>query len=199
MNNMKKIRREKTLMKIKTKDKHFLIILTFLIVAICFTSFLDTNNSIFAKAETQTTNEIINLNTDNIAGRDLTIRDYPTQLHATEARIIVNNHCFELDGMGKDDPIVEIVPKNYFLSVGQKLEIGDEYGYYINTESTNNRLYEVFKKLTYSRFSFRRRVPSCAAVCRRILPYEKSPHLKIQLILQCRLISFAIPFFRKGV
>ena len=130
----------------------------FIIISMCFAFFFEANNHVFAKAETQTINEIINLNTDNISGRNLTIRDYPTQLHATEARIIVNNYRFELDGMGKDDPIVEIVPKNYFFSVGQKLEIGDEYGYYINTESTNNRLYEVFKKISYSLFSFRCRL-----------------------------------------
>lgn len=32
-----------------------------------------------------------------------------------------------------DDPIVEYIPKEYFMQAGQHMYIGDDYGYYIYT------------------------------------------------------------------
>ena len=33
----------------------------------------------------------------------------------------------------RDDPIVEYIPKEYFMQAGERMYIGDDYGYYIYT------------------------------------------------------------------
>lgn len=84
------------------------------------------------------------LDTDIIVGSNLTIRDYPQQLHATEAAVRITDQTdigFELYNLDEDDPIVNIVPKDYFFTVCNVVNMGDEYGYFINTIKTLNNTY----------------------------------------------------------
>lgn len=90
-------------------------------------------------ANAETAAEGSALDTDVILGSSWTIRDYPEQLHATQASVkaTVNSASgFMLDGLSEDDPIVNIVPKEYFFTAGNVLQMGDEYGYFIDTEET---------------------------------------------------------------
>ena len=90
-------------------------------------------------ANAETTVEGDTLDTDVIMGSSWTIRDYPERLHATQASVkaTVNSASgFMLDGLSEDDPIVNIVPKEYFFTAGNVLQMGDEYGYFIDTEET---------------------------------------------------------------
>ena len=104
----------------------------------------------FAKAEESSTAvievDLSHLDDDNIAGSDLTIRDYPEQLHATKASVRMGGNSNENVGYyfynsNEDDPIVDIVPKEYFYTENQTLKIGTEYGFFINTVKTGNKNY----------------------------------------------------------
>lgn len=86
------------------------------------------------------------MDSDAVNGTNLTIRDYPEELHSTKARVVVyknedSEYGFKLDGLESDDPIVNIVPKEYFFVEGQVFTMGDEYGYFIKTEASSNGNY----------------------------------------------------------
>lgn len=104
-------------------------------------------NLTYAFAETKQTNIVsndeISLDSDIINGSDLTIRDYSEFLHATKAAVRSKIHGLgvELCNLTEDDPIVYIINKNRFFEVGQVLEMGDEYGYFIKTTQTEQGNY----------------------------------------------------------
>ena len=83
-------------------------------------------------------------NSDNlIYDTDKTIFDYylgDNPLYATKAKLVTKSAPYgylALSG-SEDDDIVQIVPKQLFKTVGENLEIGSEYGFYINTEDKGN-------------------------------------------------------------
>lgn len=120
------------------------------IVLLAFLSVSLFTNYNFAKAEESSTAQsevdLSHLDDDNIAGSDLTIRDYPEQLHATKASVRMGGNSNENAGYyfynpNEDDPIINIVPKEYFYTENQTLKIGTEYGFFINTVKTENKNY----------------------------------------------------------
>lgn len=99
----------------KKRTCFIVLLLTVLVfVAICIT--LQERNTVFA-ASADETEEYSSLDSDYIIGYEgLTIRDYPNKLHATKAAVnSKDNGGFELSGLNEDDPIVSIIPKEYFL------------------------------------------------------------------------------------
>ncbi len=50
-----------------------------------------------------------------------------------------SNNSYNPDNTVKDDPIVNYIPRQYFLTICEKIDYGSEYGYYIKTieEATN--------------------------------------------------------------
>lgn len=69
-----------------------------------------------------------------VPGGSYTIRDYSEQLIASKAHVQhVEDEGYQIADSDQDDPIVKIIPKNLFYTVGSELVIGQEYGYYINT------------------------------------------------------------------
>lgn len=131
----------------KFKSVILIGLLLLIITSILSGAVFANSNHVFAEENTISANsntESSELDTDMIAGTNLTIRDYSEQLHATEAAVRVSeedNTGFELYNLDEDDPIINIVPKNYFFTVGNIVNIGDEYGYFINTEETANKTY----------------------------------------------------------
>ncbi len=112
----------------KKRTCFIVLLLTVLVfVAICIT--LQERNTVFAASADVKTEEYSSLDSDYIIGYEgLTIRDYPNKLHATKAAVnSKDNGGFELSGLNEDDPIVSIIPKEYFFNVGQILKMGDEY------------------------------------------------------------------------
>lgn len=74
-----------------------------------------------------------------------TIADYENNLYATECRPEIDEEgVLYLTDVQKDDPIVEIVPKELFSGIGETLYIGKEYGFFIATEiqSRNTEIQE---------------------------------------------------------
>lgn len=131
-------------MKFKsTKRKIIVVAVILLIISLLLNSFaliFINSNVAFAESESVTAlSEQPDLNSDNVACSNLTIRDYPDKLIATKAAVRKTDGKAELNGLEEDDPIVHIVPKEHFFKVGQVLDMGDEYGYFINTKKT---LYE---------------------------------------------------------
>ena len=62
-----------------------------------------------------------------------TIADYENDLYATECRPEIDEEgVLYLTDVQKDDPIVEIVPKELFSGIGETLYIGKEYGFFID-------------------------------------------------------------------
>ena len=131
----------------KYKSVILIGLLLLIITSILSGAVFANSNHVFAEENTISANsntESSELDTDMIAGTNLTIRDYSEQLHATEAAVRISdedNTGFELYNLDEDDPIINIVPKNYFFTVGNIVNIGDEYGYFINTEETANKTY----------------------------------------------------------
>lgn len=126
----------------KKRTCFIVLLLTVLVfVAICIT--LQERNTVFAASADVKTEEYSSLDSDYIIGYEgLTIRDYPNKLHATKAAVnSKDNGGFELSGLNEDDPIVSIIPKEYFFNVGQILKMGDEYGYFIDTKQKANQNY----------------------------------------------------------
>lgn len=128
--------------KVTSKRSIICVIMLFgFISAIFFNCYTVNNLNVFANelnAAVVLNDIYIDLNTDNVYN-DLTIRDYPARLHATKARVSSyldenNETRFKLNGLAADDPIIHIVPKSCFFTEGQVLAIGEEYGYFINTE-----------------------------------------------------------------
>ena len=66
-------------------------------------------------------------------GSSYTIRDYAEKLIGTQAHVQRLDGKYQIVDSEQDDPIVSIIPKDLFYTEGQKLVIGQEYGYYINT------------------------------------------------------------------
>lgn len=129
---------------IKNKNKCLFIVILLSII-ILFTSLAGVFNINYAFAQdnyVERVSENFNLDTDKIAGSDLSIRDYSNKLHATKSTVskTTAGNGFILK-VGEDDPIVKIVPKDKFFTIGQVLEIGDEYGYFINTTQNSNGNY----------------------------------------------------------
>lgn len=114
-----------------------------LVVSMC--AIIKMNHVALAESTALEVKDENSMNSDNIDGYNgLTIRHYPEQLHATEASVRItdeNNTGFELYNLDADDPIVNIVPKDYFFTVCNVVNMGDEYGYYINTIKTANNTY----------------------------------------------------------
>ncbi len=63
-----------------------------------------------------------------------TICNYPSLINSDDRGGIVLNDTFKFKNIGIDDYIVEIVPKEYFYSIGNHYYIGQEYGFFIHTE-----------------------------------------------------------------
>ena len=112
------------------------MVAVFLVCAFCC-GFLSLPAKIGAKASNVTPD----LDTDNITGTDFNITDYPEQLHATEAAVEYADDEYRFCGLDEDDPIVNIVPKNRFFTECNVLEMGEEYGYFINTVENENGNY----------------------------------------------------------
>lgn len=117
-----------------------LVLLSLSVVVFCrnnVTAFAD-NIDVFSYEDSN-----VNLNSDIIDSNN-TIRNYPINLHATKACIRSSERMspkFILNNANEDDPIVYIVPKKHFFAVGDVLEIGDEYGYFISTNRTERGNY----------------------------------------------------------
>ena len=132
----------------KIRNVALIVLLLLLAWVILFSTIFTNTNYAFAEEATRATSSVSEttaLNTDTIVGSNLTIHDYPEQLHATEAKVkaTVNSASgFMLDGLEYDDPIVDIVPKEYFFTEGNVLNMGEEYGYFINTEKTGYGNYQ---------------------------------------------------------
>ncbi|NLE04947.1 MAG: hypothetical protein GX638_09115, partial [Crenarchaeota archaeon] len=76
---------------------------------------------------------------DNLLYRtDNTIGDYSDELYNTTSSISNNGSAPFTLTVTADDPIVEIIPKDYFKQVGETIHIGKEYGFYINTYAVGN-------------------------------------------------------------
>lgn len=79
---------------------------------------------------------------DQIYGMQQTIREYPASLYRSQAR--VNRNKLEISG---DDPIVNIIPREYFRLKGEHFYLGKEYGFFVNTQNqvfnSGNRISEV--------------------------------------------------------
>lgn len=105
----------------KYKSVILIGLLLLIITSILSSAVFANSNHVFAEENTISANsntESSELDTDMIAGTNLTIRDYSEQLHATEAAVRISdedNTGFELYNLDEDDPIINIVPKNYFL------------------------------------------------------------------------------------
>lgn len=92
-------------------------------------------------SEEATTEELCKLYTDDdmVYGTGYTIRMYPTDLLANN---IDNNVDIRPQVYG-DDPIVNIIPRQYFVERGEHFYIGNEYGFFVSTREieanhTNN-------------------------------------------------------------
>lgn len=100
------------------RNKIFISMLLLVALAVTFGCFYGVCCNIALAEENETksvvSDGVSSLNTDIIIGRDLTIMDYPEQLHATEAAVRSrvrdeNNPAnFELYGLEKDDPICKL-------------------------------------------------------------------------------------------
>lgn len=67
-------------------------------------------------------------------GCPYTIDRYSNELYDFNTKTIgTANKILEVYG---DNPIVNIIPREYFLNVGTYYKTGKEYGYYISTEKT---------------------------------------------------------------
>ncbi len=134
----------RSFMKI-TYNKNKLIVLIVILAAIFLLNFLIDIKVSFAETSTMSTSVAgyVDLNSDNITGTIFGIRDYPDNLHATKAAIKRKDGegLMGLYDLNEDDPIVNIVPKNHFFKEGYIIDIGDEYGYYINTTQNSRGNY----------------------------------------------------------
>ena len=130
--------------KIHINNNMIALIVVLLIAAISVFALVEfsDNNVPYAKASNLYASNL-DLDSDNIAGSNLTISDYPSHLHATKAAVKFDNNDvgYALYGLNEDDPIVNIVPKDHFFTEGQVLDMGDEYGYFIKTTRNQNGNY----------------------------------------------------------
>ncbi len=134
------------------KDKRIFWIFAILLVAIfSATAFLFLNpKKVYAESGTnnqETLTEIdYNAYTDSdflINDNEKTIFDYP-EMFAQKSKIEVDDLSGDLeikeDG---DDEIIQIVPRILFTQVCEVLNIGKEYGFYINTSNKGDYLFSV--------------------------------------------------------
>ena len=131
-----------------TSNKRFFVIVMFgfLVLLIMMSNLPTTYIEINAKAEAEflVTAGMFDdyTNSDTLLNMpSKTISEYKTDvsLYRSTASIetINNQHSLTVEG---DDPIVNIVPKELFINIGDHLYIGKEYGFYVNTiaQSTNS-------------------------------------------------------------
>ncbi|MBD5091946.1 MAG: hypothetical protein HDT36_01010, partial [Clostridiales bacterium] len=129
--------------------------ISIVILCICITLLLCTsllvffhfeNSGIAFAADTNTTN-VEGLaksytDSDTINGMQKSIREYPSALYQTKARI--SGGKLVIDG---DDPIVNIIPRAYFVERSEHIYIGKEYGFFINSHAqsatSKNNIIEV--------------------------------------------------------
>lgn len=121
-------------MKIKNK---FLIVLgiVFLICSFILASFISPDFIVKAGEEE---NGIIYTDSDEILDGEYTIFDYPTDLLASKAALKHIGGRYRVTNIEEDDPIVAIVPEEEFYTIGERVEVGQEYGYFITTELCEN-------------------------------------------------------------
>lgn len=67
------------------------------------------------------------------------IQDYKDRLIGINAAVIKDENGYNINNPNKDDYIVEIIPKRYFYTPGTTLEIGKEYGFFIETEGGGDK------------------------------------------------------------
>ena len=121
---------------------YFVLILTTILFLLCFIIFITVPaeqciaNAETLSASTYEEESAILTESDDIDGYEgWTIRDY------AEMRTIPNITYKDTDlvlNTTTDDVIVKIVPKGYFMSSGDNLYIGKEYGFFIHTEQCAN-------------------------------------------------------------
>ncbi len=115
------------------------------LIFVCFVMLCFSYTPVYAMDNVVMTDaEIINsyLSSDLINNTRYTIREYSNELLGSNCDISYtyineNEEYFVIDS-NADDLIVNIVPKQFFSSDTNKLMIGQEYGFYINTIYDNN-------------------------------------------------------------
>ncbi len=98
-----------------------------------------------AKAESPT--QSINLDFDQFTynGKTYVLSEYPSMAEST--RELKNSGTYDYFSISGDDPIVSLIPKEYFLREGSHFQAGREWGYYITTiDDYSEFLYGDLKK-----------------------------------------------------
>lgn len=127
-----------TMKKKYVKSKLLTACMAGVLVASCFVGVLINDNYTIASADTAS-EEYNYTDSDYLIGNSgYMITDYPNLLIGSNAKIQCFDEKYQAINTDADDPIVQIIPKQYFYTVGSELVIGNEYGYYINTESYEN-------------------------------------------------------------
>ncbi|MDR2828258.1 MAG: hypothetical protein LBV51_02425 [Acholeplasmatales bacterium] len=67
----------------------------------------------------------------------MTINDYKDSLHSSNL-LVSNTRDAVVGTFSGDDPIVKIIPRQFFEHVGTYLHIGREYGIFVNTQSLSS-------------------------------------------------------------
>lgn len=88
------------------------------------------------------------VDSDTLNDSNYTIHDYVSKLHATKGTVYreyyAGGYTYQFfSNTSIDDPIINIIPKQYFYTVGTQLKIGKEYGFYILTEDIRDYFYSV--------------------------------------------------------
>ncbi|MDE6060797.1 MAG: hypothetical protein K2G31_04945 [Clostridia bacterium] len=136
--------------KNKMKSKISIVALCMCIALLLCTSifvffhFENTNVALAADTNTANLEELAKAYTDSdtIYGMQKSIREYPSALYQTKAR--VSSGKLVIDG---DDPIVNVIPRAYFVERGEHLYIGKEYGFFVNSyaqsSTSKNNIVEI--------------------------------------------------------
>ena len=118
---------------IKTNNKKIIATILFFICSLFFISGIWSQNT---RAFAAITGQYNYTDSDYLTeGEAFTIRDYSNRLIGTQAHVQYEDGIYRIVSPENDDPIVSIIPKNLFYTVGSELVIGKEYGYYINTST----------------------------------------------------------------
>ncbi len=118
-------------------NKNFIVSLILLCAVIlcvlCINDIDMTNIASATNSEAPNIEELCEDYTDSdiIQGTGQTIRDYPTELALSTISSEYDTEVYS------DDPIVKIIPRQYFVERGEHFYIGKEYGFFVSTKEMN--------------------------------------------------------------
>lgn len=122
------------------KAKKISFVLSITVVVLCIIMLSDTllsisfSLSVASAADLWAVDYDKYTDSDTLLGGSKTLRDYASSLH--HSTVSWNGTKYTVT---EDDPIVQIVPKSLFVTKGEYLHIGKEYGFFVKTTADTYR------------------------------------------------------------